>query len=59
LKDFLRILEDRSKLLGEEVSPPRLEIVWGAGLGDENKEEMFIRIPIRREKGGEKERNDL
>jgi len=49
-KDLLRILEDRSKLLGEEVSPPRIEIVWGAGLGEEFKEEAFtIKIPVVKE----------
>jgi len=58
IKDFLRILEDRSKLLGEEVSPPRIEVVWGAGLGEEMKEEAFvIKIPVRRGKD-EKEAND-
>jgi len=51
LKEFLKILEDRSKLLGEEVSPPRIEIVWGAGLNEELKEEAFrITIPIKKEK---------
>ena len=49
-KDLLRILEDRSKLLGEEVSPPRIEIVWGAGLGEEFKEEAFtIKVPVVKE----------
>lgn len=49
VKDFLRILEDRSKLLGEEVSPPRIEVVWGAGLGEEMKEEAFvIKVPIKK-----------
>ena len=48
LKDFLRVLEERSKLLDEQKQPTRIEIVWGAGLedSDEKKEQAFtIKIP--------------
>jgi len=49
LKDYIRLLELRAKLLGEEkASQPRIEIVWGAGLKneEEKKEEVFrINVP--------------
>jgi len=54
LRDFLRLLKDRSELLGEERVPPRIEIVWGAGIEEAKKEEAFkpqevytIKIPVK------------
>jgi len=55
MKDFISLLRLRSELLDEHKSPPRIEIVWGAGLEDEEaeKEKAFklrIEVPMIEEK---------
>lgn len=48
----LQVLRDRSTLLGEKESPPRVEIVWGWGLEPEEefgKEQIKI-VTSKREK---------
>jgi len=59
MKDFISLLRLRSELLDEKKAAPRLEIVWGAGLEDEDKakEEAFkVKInPVMKEKEADRD----
>jgi len=58
-RDILTVIKERSKLLGEEEGPTRVEIRWGAGLenGDSEKiEYMEIKIPNLKKEEEEKDK---
>ena len=48
--DIIKILEQRSKYLGEEQGPTKIEIRWGAGLDLDQFTEPTMKIEIPMEK---------
>lgn len=58
--DIIKILEQRSKYIGEEQGPTRIEIRWGAGLNLDqfSKPTMTIEIPMEKLRGENKQPNE-